>query len=1810
MSNKKKVIAFAFGALLIGVQFVFSHVLSYAGGEKVTKIALGEDYDANLAISDNRYDGTGITEVDISKVKSNSDAMNPVQTDSPIIIETIVEKNAATELQQFDFGIVANDSVKLYVTAKSDTKSPIEFTLSDGQTVTVSECEEVMEDTENGQIIKYVYIAEFDEELGKGEENKDITLTCVLDNGTESSPLPVQMKLADSEETTTRLILDQKEPEITDMKVSYDNAKKEFAATGNIIDRESGIKSVRFKWDAQEWQTYEVSTNQPNINIQFEDSVLYRNSQNVTDGKGMHMLYFEITDNAGIIYEENSLYCDAADGPDEVAPAVTFIKLEAADGTTLDDALRSLSFGNFSNKELVLKLKVVDQSQSDNFNGVGRIELLDGASDDAKVIEQLEGKNDNDYIYTFAIKPEQIINKWYIRVSDTQGCSEIKSVSNLLKNYESDKWIFDSVKPQIEIVYDGEKFQNGTHYFNNEGGKVIFNISDVGGLEKTAIVQTFETTDKILKEEIYTNETHNFSYEVDTSTLETGWYTYTVIAEDFASNSEANRKIKIYVDHEKPEGMITVVSPAVTKIGDEIWVREKDDSGEILPITFRLYAEQKGAALYKLSLNINGEHNHFEFSAAEFKSDANKKTYVDVTVSSDNLPYNESHIYEVYAIIEAESHNEGYTSFKLHVDTENPAIDRFSVGKKNAEEGTILNVLEFGVFANDSIRLTVDVRDGDLDSGVEKVDIKYEGLEEAEPMVKLSEGKYYYDLEIGTQVFQSDIVVTVYDKVGKHSLSCPNIENTDRDKGVSDNCFVMLETIEPMLIVDLPETDSVKREDGKIWYRRHTNSDNDSEKIIELMIQDVDSGVRQVEMMVNGQSIGPISSELDRNHVALPTIESTEAIGKSNRKDLCKQFHFYYSTESIAANIPPNEDGSYVIEIKVIDNAGNVNFKPVDKKGNTYAESKIVYYRDVSAPSVTGFSFEPASYDGISEVNQEQFIETLEYGYYFKNEFDVVLAAEDSKPSSQLDTAIFRLVPYENGDIQKEETYSVPIVDGKAVCSIRDGFKGQVFGKVYDKVNNVSNERTPRGFIVDGTAPIITIEPLPASSPGRDNNNNKLFTDTVQFRVTISDTKSGLRTITYSKSSERDSYNDVITEIDNIDGYNGSSVLANGWQITGSDANLVTEVSQIFTFSDDNDISMTFGATDRSGNKSNPQTSETFTIDTIAPQITINNGDTIINDRYYRDSTAFTITVTERNFSQELMVSKIENSFTNASPEVLFQTDNNNTSIHTAIVTFPEGDYEFDFSGSDLGGHRASISVNGGAESEYFSTTFNVDATAPKIRTNFSDFGNDDDAEVYFNEDQIAEIIVTEHNFDDSDMGIEVMEKASGAVHTADGEGWYSVGYTSAWKDDGDTHTLQIPFDKDGIYRIIVSPKDRAENPGEFVEGSPDHTTVYEIDKTPPEFYARNEQLATEKGFVKTPFYDVYDEKRKDEEPPTVEFRDINFDRIEVDTIVYTPMYENGMELGDIVISPISEVLSQPVTSNKFTLPEFEKDGVYALTFVAVDKAGNRSEAINNTYFHMIDTDVLAYIYNSNIKDNTGYYSLMSTEGKAKSKKATDFEDLDILVIKPIENKEAGALVIREDEELHLPTEYAGFTVENDNISETAMLMRMHLPGEYFSETFKDDSLDTRMYLSVSARDGVYLDLASIHIDNEAPTATIPDGFKNWHNFLGEEVTIVLTNVSETLDDTASVVYECPGNGARGEKIPHLYNPEEGTYSFTLGKGLHHIDITLVDEAGNEWNVDRVKYLRVGNFRIYLVITMFLVGVIVLLLWRRKKLVI
>ena len=753
-----------------------------------------------------------------------------------------------------------------------------------------------------------------------------------------------------------------------------------------------------------------------------------------------------------------------------------------------------------------------------------------------------------------------------------------------------------------------------------------------------------------------------------------------------------------------------------------------------------------------------------------------------------------------------------------------------------------------------------------------------------------------------------------------------------------------------------------------------------------------------------------------------------------------------------------------------------------------------------------------------------------------------------------------------------------------------------------DRSHNESDSIKSEKFTIDTVAPVInkfTFEPASVDDISEtdefieeleygyffklDMNGNKLYTGTVDVRVTITDEKAGLRKLVYSQSSEKDSFGNVVTSISNTDGYRDNKTLDNGWIIDKTDNNLITEVSQVFSFSkDNNNIVMSFSAVDRSNNTSPTESSEIFTIDTTAPQVVISNSDVPKNEKFYKNQTTFTITVTERNFDENLMVSEIENSYTDYKPAVHFVSTGEN--IYTAKVVFEEGDYVFSFTGEDRGGHKTEIHYDkSDFSTSKFTDEFNVDATATVLESNLDVFGDPNDPSVYFKKTQTVSFTVNEHNFDAEDMHVKVESKAPGTSHSNNDDSWYEIGCDADWEseDNSDVQTLKFKLADNAVYRISIEPYDRAGNKTDRISSS-----IFEIDTEPPEIYSRNGQIASDKGFVATPYYEVYDEKKKDDPVPVVSFDDLNFDRIEIEAVVYLPEYKNGMEYGEVLPDKLSKEISGSVNSKEYSLNNFSKDGVYALTYVAVDKAGNKSVPINDTYFKMVNTDVLAYLYNSNKAEHTGYYSLMSEDGKAISKKAANFQDLDIFIIKLKKDNSAGAVVLREDDKQYEPGKY--LKEETEKISETAVLTKKHLPASYLSETFKDDNLDTRMYLSVSIHDNAYLDLASIHIDNEPPSAILPDDFVNWHNYMFvNEVNIEISNITETLNAEWCKVYECPGGQERVE-IPFVYNKEDKNLTFTLEKGGHNIDIVLADEAGNEWSIDRVRHLRVGNLRLYL----------------------
>lgn len=845
------------------------------------------------------------------------------------------------------------------------------------------------------------------------------------------------------------------------------------------------------------------------------------------------------------------------------------------------------------------------------------------------------------------------------------------------------------------------------------------------------------------------------------------------------------------------------------------------------------------------------------------------------------------------------------------------------------------------------------------------------------------------------------------------------------------------------------------------------------------------------------------------------------------------------------------EDGIYTIEIRYRDRSGN--------EMKVYRSEQIVL--DRTLPVIEKYEFIPESADGTAETSE--FIDYLEYGYYFKTDFEVVITASDTV--SGMDRIDYRLIPYENGVKQEEVTGTAPVTNGKARISVPSGFKGQIYAEGFDNAGNSSEEVTPRAFVIDYNAPAVELYDG-NSTEYTDAEGNALYVTDVSFTATITDRVSGIREIVYSQTSEKSGTDQKITL--NNTGYQAGDQLEDGWVVEETDANLVTKVSRTFTYnSDDNDIVLSVTAADRAGNEAETVSSRRFTIDKTDPVIDVTFRVDDDSDPYYNADRIADVTVTERNFDADLIKTVIRNEIGDV-PDVTFSQLSKDQ--HTAVIVFDEGDYTFEIEGSDLGGHKAAVNYSGGNEQLFY-----VDKTNPAVTENFIEFSSPE-TDNSFNEDKTVSITVTEHHFDPNLMGLRVYEKESGAEHSADGMTDVTDTMVSAgqWTDEGDVHTLTFEVGAEAVYQIEMTPRDLAGNSADSRS-----TVIFEIDKTVPVIEKRN-------GFYVSPddteFLDIYAYDRAQEASPTLEFNDLNIEYLEYSLIVWKPDYTSSEAA--VVMQPVNVYLEEDtqhegiIRGGSFKVPDFTEDGVYALEVTAVDTAGNRSELNVDTYARVIEQDVLAFIMDSNADRNSGLYSFQYEDGTPISMRPDSFKDLEILVM-----AKAGTNVDIVLRDMNADELYTNAQVTTDDSIYGFTVYNYTLRSDFFRDSFDDDT-DADLYLSVK-NDGSRVDLGAMHIDSAAPTCEIPEGLSSWHWYFGDgRQTVTLTGINELLDEIATKIYD------NGEEMAFEYSQEEGTLTFTLEKGWHNIGIALSDTAGNINNIQERINIHIGYFWLWIIL--------------------
>lgn len=345
--------------------------------------------------------------------------------------------------------------------------------------------------------------------------------------------------------------------------------------------------------------------------------------------------------------------------------------------------------------------------------------------------------------------------------------------------------------------------------------------------------------------------------------------------------------------------------------------------------------------------------------------------------------------------------------------------------------------------------------------------------------------------------------------------------STEEDGSNED--YTNVDTVSPMIIFDLPESDGIPRDDGQSWYK-----DN---KQLELVVRDEDSGISNIDFSVND-----IEVLEDKNNVVLLKAAVSEEENGCHKEELHYSFDVDYFT-AICEKMGDQkylEEGKYEIVIAVTDHAGNV------------ANHEAAFYIDKVPPTVAKVEFIPEipeDMEGTEDLLEEFAIDEFTYGYYFKTNYRVIATIADAAPSSGLAELKYCLESYQEGEEQEDITGSLEIMDGKAELEIPEGFRGRIFADIFDCVGNSLGAKLVKAE--DKNAPVIDIIQK-GQTNYQDADGNSLYTEGNSFTVKITDIVSGIRELGYQQSAEKDSYARWAILLDK-EAYNVGEDLGDGW---------------------------------------------------------------------------------------------------------------------------------------------------------------------------------------------------------------------------------------------------------------------------------------------------------------------------------------------------------------------------------------------------------------------------------------------------------------------------------------------------------------------------------------------------------------------------------------------------------------------------------------------------------------------------------------
>lgn len=448
------------------------------------------------------------------------------------------------------------------------------------------------------------------------------------------------------------------------------------------------------------------------------------------------------------------------------------------------------------------------------------------------------------------------------------------------------------------------------------------------------------------------------------------------------------------------------------------------------------------------------------------------------------------------------------------------------------------------------------------------------------------------------------------------------------------------------------------------------------------------------------------------------------------------------------SKVSANEDGSYQVNVRVVDNAGNVS------------EWRDIVYIDRVAPSVDRFIIQAEGYKEGADSNGSD-----KYGFYISGASDVEVQVSDGNISSGMNKLHYTLT---NSDGTFDKGV-VNIQGGVGIVHLPENFKGFISAYATDMVGNIGESNKPDGIISEsGNVHVNTAKVdinLP-STPYTDNSGNYLYSGDVSAEAVISDKVSGLRKVEWG-------VNDTTKGV--VDISNDGVISGDTASIVAKDKNLVVDLEKTLEVTENaNSLKVWVRVTDRVGHVS--MNSKTISIDKDSPIIDVTYGETLSNGYYNRNRVA-TVTIKERNFK----ASDVHFNGTYGTVSEWSKVDNDTWSAN--IVFSEDKEYQWSVDYTDMAGNKGK---------GYSSEKFTIDKTTPVLSVNFDN--NNVENGNFYKSDRTATVSIMEKNFN------------AGLVNLS-GNG--SIGN---WSHGGDVHTAKIVFSNDGEYEFGITTSDMAGN--------------------------------------------------------------------------------------------------------------------------------------------------------------------------------------------------------------------------------------------------------------------------------------------------------------------------------------------------------------------------------------------------------------